>query len=538
VLSALGPKLLTENAESGAFLVKETAHGVLGCLIGLGNGGHVGLRLDHEVPRSESGSGHLIGEIGRCQSQLQLCRGIHGAMLARGAGCRKAAAQGSRRSSPRLAFVLPPRVWLTTLGCAKNQVDSDKIAARLATAGFATAGAPEDAEVILVNTCAFIEAARKESVEAILDAAERAAGNARLVVLGCLAQRLPDELAAALPEVDAVIGIDRYGDLVGRLGDLTGWRLGSPLSAVDILDEELRLAPSSHYAYVKVAEGCDKPCTFCAIPQFRGPQRSRQTPGIRAEVAALVSAGVSEVVLVAQDTAAYGRDLGLTDGPTRLLRALSDVEGLRRLRLLYLHPREIGEGLIEEMTGNPLVAPYFDLSLQHSAGRLLRAMKRPGDGGEHLDLIGRIRSAAPEAALRSSFIVGFPGETDGDVDRLGAFLGEAGLDWAGFFPFSAEDGTPAAEMPEQVPPEEAAERVRYLVSLQEEITGGCSARRVGSSVEVLVDGVEDGVPVGRSHREAPEIDGMILLDRGRPGQWVTARITGSYGADTAAEVVG
>jgi ribosomal protein S12 methylthiotransferase len=434
--------------------------------------------------------------------------------------------------------VLAPRVWLTTLGCAKNQVDSDKLAARLAAAGFGAAEAPEEAEVILVNTCAFIEAARKESVQAILDAAERGAGHARLVVLGCLAQRLPSELTAALPEVDAVIGIDRYGELVGRLGDLTGWRPGGAPSAVDILDEELRVAPAAHHAYVKVAEGCNKPCSFCAIPQFRGPQRSRQAPRIRAEVAALAAAGVSEVVLVAQDTAAYGRDLGLADGPTRLLRELSDVEGLRRLRLLYLHPREIGEDLIEEMAGNPMVAPYFDLSLQHSVGRLLMAMKRPGDGGEHLDLIGRIRSAAPEAALRSSFIVGFPGETDADVEHLAAFLGEAGLDWAGFFPFSAEEGTPAAEMPRQVSSAEAAERLRYLEGLQEEMTGRCSARRVGTTAEVLVDGLEEGTPVGRSHREAPEIDGMILLDRGEPGQWLKARITGSYGADTAAEVEG
>ena len=431
-----------------------------------------------------------------------------------------------------------PRVWLSTLGCAKNQVDSEKLTARLSAAGFAPAGAPGEAEVVMVNTCAFVEAARRESIDAILAAADGRAPGARLVVLGCLAQRYGDELAAALPEVDAVVGIERYGELATRLGVLTGWEPAGPRAEPsDILDEPRRPLPTSPYAYLKVAEGCDKPCTFCAIPQFRGRQRSRRPSEVRAEAASLAAAGARELVLVAQDLSGYGQDLGAPGGLADLLRLISEVEGLRRLRLLYLHPREIGGELIEEMAANPVVAPYFDLSLQHASGRLLRAMRRPGDGESHLGLIERIRRVAPEAALRSSFIVGFPGESEDDVAGLAAFLEAARLDWAGFFPYSPEEGTPAAGLPDRVPPEEAAERARWLEVLQEEITAERNAEQVGLVVEVLVDREEDGLPVGRSHREAPEIDGVVLLDRGRPGDWLRARVTGVYGSDTVGEVV-
>jgi MiaB/RimO family radical SAM methylthiotransferase len=259
---------------------------------------------------------------------------------------------------------------------------------------------------------------------------------------------------------------------------------------------------------------------------------------IREEVAELAEVGVGEVVLVAQDLAAFGRDIDTPGGIVELLRFLSDVEGLRRLRLLYLHPREVTPGLIEEMAANPVVAPYFDLSLQHAASGLLRAMKRPGDAGKHLALIEAIRCADPGAALRSSFIVGFPGEQESDVDLLEEFLAEARLDWAGFFAFSAEEGTPAADLPGRVDDEAVGERLRLLQALQDEITAERSVEQVGQEVMVLVDQVEEGVPVGRSYREAPEIDGMILLDRGEPGEWLKARITGSYGADTTAEVIG
>jgi ribosomal protein S12 methylthiotransferase RimO len=434
-----------------------------------------------------------------------------------------------------------PTVWLTTLGCAKNQVDSDKITGMLDAAGYRLAASPEDADVVMVNTCGFIEPARRESVDTILDVTDAKRDDASLVVIGCMAQRYETELAEALPEADAVIGLDRYPELIDRLDALRRWTpitIGSVRrSHMDILYETRRPTPTTPYAYVKVAEGCDKPCTFCAIPQFRGKQRSREPGNIRKEVAELAAAGVAEIGLVAQDLASYGRDIG-GPGLIDLVRDVSTVDGLARLRLYYLYPRDIRPALIEEMAGNPVVADYFDLSLQHASGRLLRAMKRPGSGDQHRELIARIRDAAPEAAMRSSFIVGFPGETEDDVDELAAFLSAAQLDWGGFFPYSPEEGTEAIAMDGQIPEDEKQERLRYLQGIQDDITTGKSIEQIGRTLSVVVDQVEDGQPVARSYREAPEIDGVILLDRGEPGEWLTAEVTGGYGSDLEAAVRG
>jgi ribosomal protein S12 methylthiotransferase RimO len=434
-----------------------------------------------------------------------------------------------------------PTVWLTTLGCAKNQVDSDKVTGMLSSAGYAEAESPEAADVVMVNTCGFIEPARRESVDTILELAGARKRDASLVVIGCMAQRYERELSEALPEVDAVIGLDRYPELVDQLDALTSWTpitIGSARrSHMDILYESRRPTPTTPYAYVKAAEGCDKLCTFCAIPQFRGKQRSRGAANIRSEIAQLASAGVAEIGLVAQDLAAYGRDTG-GDGIVELIQVLSTVDGLRRLRLYYLYPREIRPELIEEMASNPTVADYFDLSLQHTSTRLLRAMKRPGSGEKHRELIGAIRSAAPGAALRSSFIVGFPGETDDDVDELAAFLTDSELDWAGFFPYSPEDGTEAAIMDQQIPEVEKESRMRHLQRVQDEITTGRSIAQIGRALTVVVDQVEDGQPVARSYREAPEIDGVILLDRGEPGDWLAVEVIGGYGTDLDAVVRG
>lgn len=431
-----------------------------------------------------------------------------------------------------------PSLWLTTLGCAKNQVDSEKVIAMLSEAGYRWADSPETADVVMVNTCAFIEEARAESVNTILEMEDRKSAGARSVVIGCMAQRFGTEVAAALPEVDAVLGLDRYGELVGVLDKLTRWEPVNikrrPL--MDILHAVGRPVSGLPYAYLKVAEGCNKPCTFCAIPLIRGKQRSRRPVEIRTEIEGLVGAGVREVVLVAQDLAAYGRDIEAPGGLTELIQFISDVEGLDVLRLLYLHPREIRPALLEEMASNPKVAPYFDLSLQHASGPLLRTMKRPGNHDKHLDLVSQIRDLAPDAALRSSFIVGFPGETDDQVEELADFLSEASLDWAGFFPYSAEPGTPAAEMDGQVDREVTMERLRYLSAIQDEITEVANGNWLGESGTVLVDQIEDGVPVGRSYRHAPEIDGVVRLDRGQPGQWVTVEYTGVYGPDMEATV--
>jgi len=355
--------------------------------------------------------------------------------------------------------------------------------------------------------------------------------------MGCMAQRYEQELTEALPEADAVIGLSRYSELVDELDTMTGWQAiqisGVKRSHMDILDVVRRPTP---YAYVKVAEGCNKTCAFCAIPLIRGKQRSRAGEGILAEMKGLIAGGVQEIVLVAQDLAAYGRDNG-AGSIEDLVENAASVDGLQRMRLYYLYPKEIRPRLIELMAGHKTIANYFDLSLQHSSPKLLRAMKRPGSGDGHRDLISRIRDAAPQAATRSSFIVGFPDETDDDIEDLASFLGDVRLDWAGFFPYSREDGTSAAEMDNQVPGDVISERLRYIQNIQDDITSEKNAATVGSTERVLVDQVEDGQAVGRSFREAPEIDGMILLDAGSPGEWVNATITGAYGTDTTAAVV-
>lgn len=425
-------------------------------------------------------------------------------------------------------------------------MDSEKVEAMLVEAGYLRAETPEQADVVMINTCAFIEEARRESIAVILEATEVKRADAKTVVIGCLAQRFGPEVVAALPEVDGVLGLDRYGELVSTLDRLTGWTpetaaAGVPVQlrrrpAMDILEAVNRPAPTMPYAYVKVAEGCDKPCTFCAIPLIRGKQRSRSPENLRREIAGLAAAGVSEVVLVAQDLAAYGRDTAEPGGLVALLASVAEMDGIHRIRLLYLYPKEIRPDLIALMASHPRIAPYFDLSLQHAAGELLRAMKRPGNGERHLGLIGDIRAADSTAALRSSFIVGFPGETEAQVEMLADFLVEARLDWAGFFPYSAEEGTPAAELSGRVARTEVEDRLRYLQGVQEEISQSAQSAVVGEMLEVLVDQVEDGVPVGRSYREAPEIDGVILLDGGRPGEWVRAEITGTVGTDLEARI--
>ncbi len=431
-----------------------------------------------------------------------------------------------------------PSVWLATLGCAKNQVDSDKITVQLTGAGYRETTAVDQADVVMINTCAFIEAARRESIEAVLEAAGRKRHDAKVVVVGCMAQRYESDLAHALPEVDEVVGLDRYGQLIELVDTLAGWQqIRLPSSPMDILYEVRRPAPTTPFAYVKIAEGCDKTCAFCAIPQFRGKQRSRPAANIHSEVEHLIDQGVGEIVLVAQDLAAYGRDAEVSGGLVNLIRSLSDIEGLRRLRLLYLYPREISEHLIAEMANNSLVAPYFDLSLQHSSRNLLRAMNRAGSGEIHLDLIARIRAATDMATMRSSFIIGFPGETESDVDDLAEFIETARLDWAGFFVFSPEEGTPAASLPGRAPKDEVMDRLRQLQAIQDAVTAERNAEQIGCRLEVVVDTVEDGSAVARSHREAPEIDGVILLDGGGQGDWLDVEVTGAYGQELVAVVV-
>lgn len=418
------------------------------------------------------------------------------------------------------------RYWLETLGCPKNQVDSDKLSGRLESEGYQPAVSPDTADLVVVNTCAFIEAARQESIDTILGLADTRRAGARLAVTGCMAERYGSELADAIPEADVVAGFGM--DLTSPMGGGVPVTLGPK---PDVPDFDLlnlpRPASRAPWAYVKVAEGCDRKCGFCAIPSFRGRQRSRPLGAVLDEVEAL---DVREVVLVAQDLASYGRDLPGGRAVEQLVRSVA--ERVDRVRLLYLYPSDLTDGLMDVIGESG--CPYFDLSLQHVSRPHLRRMRRWGDGERFLDRIGRIRSRWPEAAFRSSFIVGYPGETEEDHDQLLAFLSEAGLDWAGFFPFSEEPGTYAASLGDRVPAGLAAERLAECSELQDAITAGRRSALIGTKTTVLVD--EPGS--ARSHREAPEIDGIIRVpDSLEPGSWVDVMVTAAAGPDLEAEPV-
>jgi len=432
---------------------------------------------------------------------------------------------------------MPRRFHVETLGCPKNAVDSDKVVASLLADGLVAADDAASADVVVVNTCAFIEAARQESIEVALELAQTRKRGAKLVVTGCMAERYGDELRAALPEADAVVGFADEGNLAAAVGIELKRK---PTGVRDLL-ELPRAKPSAPWAYVKVAEGCDRICAFCAIPSFRGKQRSRLPDAIVAEARHLVDQGVAELVLVAQDLASYGRDVGEAGALVPLLRELDGLrgDGLARVRLLYLYPSEVKDPLVATMLELPTVVPYFDLSLQHASKPLLRRMRRWGDGERFVKMITSIREHEPDAAFRSSFLVGFPGETEDDHDALLSFVAEAELDWAGLFPFSREDGTAAAAMDGEVDPQLVAERLRELSEMQDRITEAHRDELVGHDVDVLVDSIEEGDDlIGRTHREAPEIDGVVRLSgSARPGAIVRARITGAIGPDLMAEGV-
>jgi len=426
---------------------------------------------------------------------------------------------------------VPDSYWLTTLGCPKNQVDSDKLVGHLQAEGLAAAASPEQADLVVVNTCAFIEAAREESIDTVLALADARRPGARLVVTGCMAQRYGDELAQALPEVDLVAGFGVPVALLPKPAAGGAPSAKPPVSGsrFDLL-ELPRPPASAPWAYVKVAEGCDRRCGFCAIPSFRGPQRSREPASVLGEVDAL---GVREVVLVAQDLASYGRDLGRPRAIIDLIAAVA--HRVDRVRLLYLYPSSLDDALVGAVLATGV--PYFDLSLQHVSRPLLARMRRWGDGARFLARIRAIRAREPAAALRSSFIVGYPGETEEDHDQLLGFLEDAQLDWAGFFAYSAEEGTWAAGLDGGVAPGLVAERLDECSELQDRITAGRRAELVGSRVEVLVD----APGVGRSHREAPEIDGVVklagdpTLGEVRVGELAQVLVTGSVGPDLEAE---
>ncbi|MDG4829695.1 30S ribosomal protein S12 methylthiotransferase RimO [Solwaraspora sp. WMMD1047] len=479
------------------------------------------------------------------------------------------------------------RVALLTLGCARNEVDSEELAARLHADGWEVTGQGGDADVVLVNTCGFVEKAKQDSIETLLAAAGT---GAKVVAAGCMAERYGRELADSLPEAQAVLGFDDYPEISARLGAvlagesitahvprdrrellpltpvarrdstvvLPGHGTGRPAgaagpagSASPVVDERtpahLRQVlrhrlDSGPVASLKLASGCDRRCAFCAIPAFRGAFVSRPPEELLAEAEWLAKTGVRELVLVSENSTSYGKDLGDPRLLEKLLPQLAAVTGIVRVRVSYLQPAETRPGLIEAIAGTPGVAPYFDLSFQHSSEPVLRRMRRFGSSARFLDLLASARALAPAAGARSNFIVGFPGETRADVAELVRFLSAARLDAIGVFDYSDEDGTEAAGLPGKVPAATVKRRYDRLAALADELCSQRAEERVGSTVEVLVDTVDDGLVEGRAAHQAPEVDGSTTLVAAggvdlaglRPGDLVRATVTGTEGVDLLA----
>jgi ribosomal protein S12 methylthiotransferase len=413
------------------------------------------------------------------------------------------------------------RYYIETLGCPKNQVDSDKIAGKLIADGLVATEDASKADVVVVNTCAFIEEARKESIDTMLSLDDTRKRSSRLIVTGCMAERYGDELAEALPEADQVAGFGVPLQLTRKPIAVTG-----EIPKFDLLNLP-RPKSTSPWAYVKIAEGCDRSCGFCAIPSFRGPQRSRDVASILTEVEQLE---VREVVLIAQDLASYGKDRPDELGAGSIVQLVRDVAAMADwVRLLYLYPSDLSDELIDAILDTGV--PYFDLSLQHASKEHLRRMKRWGDGPRFLERIARIRTLSPDAAFRSNFIVGYPGETEEDHDQLLSFVRDAQLDWCGFFAFSPEDGTHALTLPNRVEEGLMNERLAELRELQDNISAERRDLLLGETIEVLVD--EPGI--ARSFREAPEIDGVVQVpDHREVGRFPTVVVDQVFGPDLIA----
>ena len=428
------------------------------------------------------------------------------------------------------------RFYIETLGCPKNDVDSDKLVGALLADGMEATDDAAAADLVVENTCAFIDEARRESIDTILALDEQRRDGSRLVVTGCMAERYGAELAAELPEVDQVAGFGQAFNVTPETRDGTEIPNGSqrkliPVSSTPLPEFDLLNLPRPRsavpWAYVKIAEGCDRSCGFCAIPSFRGPQRSRDVASILTEVEQLEA---REIVLVAQDLASYGKDRPDELGAGSIVPLVNAVAGtVDRVRLLYLYPSDLTDGLIDAICDSGV--PYFDLSLQHVSKPLLRRMRRWGDGQRFLDRIADIREREPDAAFRSNFIVGYPGETEEDHDQLLHFVQDAQLDWCGFFSYSREGGTYAADLDGAVDPGLMGERLAELRELQDDITATRRDALIGQTLSVLVD-----TPgVGRSHREAPEIDGVVHLAEGLvPGAIVDVDIVDALGPDLVA----
>ena len=427
------------------------------------------------------------------------------------------------------------RYYLLTLGCPKNAVDSEGMGRLLRQAGHAPVDDPAAAQVLIVNTCGFIDIAKRESLEALRELAEAKRPGQFLVAAGCLSQRYGWKLAKQIPQLDGIIGTRRWTEIVELVERLArGERavmVGDP--PVRPLDSLPRFAAQGASAYLKIADGCSAPCAFCAIPLIKGPARSRPAEAIVEDARQLAAQGVKEIILIAQDTTAYGRDRDERDALPRLIEAiLAAVPELPWLRLMYAYPQHITSRLIETMARHPQVCHYLDMPLQHAHPNTLRRMNRPHDVDRVRRLIADLRQAMPDIALRTAFIVGYPGETEEEFQALLEFVEEMAFDRVGVFIYSREEGTRAAELPHQIAEEVKRERYERLMELQQSISLARNRAQVGRTLDILIEGCGDGLSVGRSYRDAPEIDGLVLIEGELPvGEMVPVRITGAMEYD-------
>ncbi|MBF0317655.1 MAG: 30S ribosomal protein S12 methylthiotransferase RimO [Nitrospirae bacterium] len=404
-----------------------------------------------------------------------------------------------------------PYVTLVTLGCPKNQVDSEHLLRALHREGIYNTDSVKDAGIILVNTCGFINDAKEESVNEVINLAQHKGTDKRLVVFGCLSQRYKDELTTELPEIDAIWGVGKEDEIVRYCKETL--RTGN---GVNVGDTPLRVdvdGATPMYAYIKIAEGCNRPCGYCVIPSIRGGFRSFPVEGVIAEAEACVKAGKKELILIAQDLTSYGKDIGY-DLP-RIIKDIASISGDFWIRLLYLYPTALNDALLEVVSGQGKVCKYLDIPMQHSEDKVLRAMGRVGSRRHYAELVQRLRRDLPDVTLRTTFIVGYPGETHGDFNGLKAFVAEVGFDCLGVFAYSDEEGTAAYNLPDKVSERVKKKRLEELMSIQGQISQERNTRYVGRRFRAIIDETSDDLTIARLYCHAPEIDGSVVI-RGQP----------------------
>jgi len=489
-------------------------------------------------------------------------------------------AQKSQENAPSKADVRPQKVGFVSLGCPKNLVDSEVMMGMLARAGAELTRRAEDADVIVVNTCSFIDSAQQESVNTILEmAAHKTAGRAKkLVVAGCLVERFRDQIRKDIPEVDAVVGTGELVNILSAAGIAPApAQTNSPLVVLNsrpegdaraaqgrfsreswdgaigdlpnyLYDEETPriLATPKHMAYIKIAEGCDHPCTFCIIPQLRGQFRSRRFESVIAEAQRLAQSGVREITLIGQDTTCYGEDFALKDGLALLLEKLAGIDDLRWVRFLYAYPNKITGRLLDTIASHEKICSYMDVPLQHASASVLKRMKRGGGADVFLKSIEKMRRVIPDLTLRTSFIVGFPGETEKEFEELCAFVREAQFDWMGAFSYSDQDGARAYDLENKLSPREIERRRKHLMSIQRQLSKKKKKKLVGREFALLLEGESEESELlleGRTAMHAPEIDGKVFVNEfpdniaPEPGQFYRCEITEAHDYDLVARIL-